>query len=120
MLPENFAPRTHIVFPQMPGEQLLSYIADELTGQSPTVTNSSQQSVHTIQEALILNAEQGRHAILAIDEAHVLESNALETHPPTLEFRNQQWPSTYSLAGRPWNAASIYRARPQAWKKGWP
>src|SRR5918996_3550679 len=31
-LADTFRPRVHIVFPQMPPEQLLAYLADQLTG----------------------------------------------------------------------------------------
>src|SRR5207247_7125761 len=35
-LDESFAPRVHLVFPQMPADQLLTYLSDQLTGQSTT------------------------------------------------------------------------------------
>jgi general secretion pathway protein A len=73
VLPESVAPRTHLVFPRMPGDQLLAYIADELTGQPPTHdVATAKQSVHRIQTGLTENAEAGRHAVLVIDEAQAL------------------------------------------------
>src|SRR4029453_218462 len=32
-LDATFTPRIHLVFPQMPADQLLTYLADQLTGQ---------------------------------------------------------------------------------------
>ena len=31
-LPADYQPRVHVVFPQMPADQLLAFLADELTG----------------------------------------------------------------------------------------
>src|SRR5580765_6065723 len=37
-LAPSFAPRIHIVFPQMPADQLLTYLADQLTNQHSPLT----------------------------------------------------------------------------------
>src|SRR5262245_17934890 len=34
----NFSPRVHLVFPQMPADQLLTYLGDQLTGQRTPLT----------------------------------------------------------------------------------
>jgi general secretion pathway protein A len=78
-LPANFFPRPHIVYPQMPPEQLLTYLADQLTGQTSPLTQGLDQSVRRIQKYFEANAQAGKHAIIAIDEAHLI-GNA-----PTLE-----------------------------------
>ena len=81
VLPESVAPRIHIVFPKLPGDQLLAYIADELLGRTPSDrVPTAQQSVHAIQNALQQNAEEGRHAVLAIDEAQFVQD------PDTWDF----------------------------------
>ena len=74
MLDETFSPFVHLVFPWMPTADLLAYLADELdggrtNGHPPTV----QASVRRIRHFLAANAEQGRHAVVAIDEAQSLE-----------------------------------------------
>ncbi|MGM0490716.1 MAG: ExeA family protein [Planctomycetota bacterium] len=80
-LPENYAPQVHVVFPQMPPEQLLAYLAGSLstvhdTGTTPPV----EQSVRAIEQALADNVERGRHAVIVIDEAQDLNDyDALET-----------------------------------------
>lgn len=103
VLPENVQPRTHIVFPRMPGEQLLAYIADELTGRQPThQVNSSQQSVHVIQSMLKDNMAANQHAVLAIDESQVLlEPDTLEMVRLLLNFEFQEGPAmTLLLIGQ--------------------
>ena len=87
-LPDVFAPRAHIVFPDMNSRELLTYMADELSAppaDAPRYT--SEESVQRIKRMLESNAERGRHAVLAIDEAHLLEENGtLETVRLLLNF----------------------------------
>ncbi len=102
-LPENIAPRVHLVFPQMPADQLLSYIADELTGERPTTSVAPQQmSVRRIQHALSENTKADRHVVLAIDEAHMLSDNeTLETLRLLLNFETNEQPGlTLLLVGQ--------------------
>lgn len=103
VLPESVAPRSHIVFPRMPGDQLLSYIADELTGgTSSAPPSTAQQSVHSIQTALTQNTEAGRHAVLALDEAQILlDQDSLELVRLLLNFETDSGPSlTLILIGQ--------------------
>lgn len=73
-LGEDFAPYVQIVFPQMPTADLLAYLADELDGaRAGGPTPNVQASVRRIERFLAANAEQGRHAVVAIDEAHLLD-----------------------------------------------
>ncbi len=90
-LGDSIAPRTHIVFPRMPGDQLLSYIADEITGTPPTAqAPTAQQSVHAIQNALQENSEAGQHAVVAIDEAQMLlDAESLELMRLLLNFETE-------------------------------
>lgn len=91
VLPENISPRTHIVFPRMPSDQLLAYIADELTGRNPIGSTSSQESVHAIQSMLERNADEGHHAVLAIDESQVLlNPDSLELIRLLLNFETDE------------------------------
>lgn len=98
-LPENISPRTHIVFPRMPGDQLLAYIADELTGERHT---SVQQSVQRIQSVLEQNSNEDRHAVLAIDESQVLlDPDSLELIRLLLNFETDAGPGmTLVLIGQ--------------------
>src|SRR3954452_22650015 len=67
-----FAPRVHVVFPQMPADQLLTYLADQISGQYSPLTATIDQSAGRIERLLAANAQAGKHAIIAIDEAHLL------------------------------------------------
>jgi general secretion pathway protein A len=102
LLPANMAPRVHLVFPQLPTDELLAYIADALTGEHPAATTHPQVSVRRIQDALAENARAERHAILAIDEAHLLaDSPSLETMRLLLNFETDGQPGlTLLLVGQ--------------------
>ncbi len=79
-LAENNTPFVHMVFPQMSPAELLTYIADEL-GATPAHGGASlDQTVRRLQQFLVGNTGQGRHAVIAIDEAHLLaDAGNLET-----------------------------------------
>jgi len=103
-LPEPFHPQIHLVFPQMPPQQLLVYLADELAGQpaSPSTT-SIQQSVQRIHRAVAENTRNERHAVVIVDEAHLLaDTGALETMRLLLNFEIEgQSGLTLLLVGQP-------------------
>lgn len=90
MLPEPFGPWIHLVYPQMPGEELLAWLAGQLGGHGPAETFSVAQSLRQIEEALQDNARRGRHAVLVIDEAHLLDDPATqETLRLLLNFQHE-------------------------------
>jgi len=88
MLGEAFAPLVHLVFPQMSCEQLLAYLAAELTGAPDGLgTPSIQQSIRAIEHYLAENTEHGRHAVVVVDEAHLLgDGRTLEALRLLLNF----------------------------------
>jgi len=93
-----------LVFPQMPASQLLAYIAGELapagSGETGGATPTIQQSIRRIATALEDNAAQDRHAVLIIDESHLLEPEQLEVLRLLLNFEyNQQPAMTLLLTG---------------------
>lgn len=104
-LSEENSPLVHLVFPQMPPDQLVTYLADELDAASAPRGESSsvEQSVRRLQIALQDNAQAGRHAVVVIDEAHLLEeTGALETMRLLLNFQHQAEPMmTLLLVGQP-------------------
>ncbi len=74
-LDESCRPLVHMVFPQMPAVDLLAYVAAEL-GTTPDAApgdHTIDASVRRIQRRLTEVAQQGRHVVLAIDEAHLLD-----------------------------------------------
>jgi type II secretory pathway predicted ATPase ExeA len=75
ILNEVFTPLVYLVFPQMSTAELLAYLADELEGAQATAgTPGVQTSIRRIQTFLTANSQQGRHVVLVIDEAHLLQS----------------------------------------------
>jgi general secretion pathway protein A len=85
-LGERYTPFVHLVYPQMTPAELMAYLADELDG-GANEGQSVPESIRRIQAALRANAAQGRHAVIAIDEAHLLESSPmLETLRMLLNF----------------------------------
>lgn len=102
-MPETFRPWTHLVFPQMPPDQFLAYLAAELTGQTVGETPTIEQSVRRVRQFLRENHQAGKHAVVVIDEAHFLaESPVLETIRLLLNFQQDAAPAwTLVLAGQP-------------------
>jgi type II secretory pathway predicted ATPase ExeA len=79
-LGQQCSPFVHLVFPQMSTAELLAYLADELDGSTGGPGGwAVQQSVRRIEHFLAENARQGRHAVLVVDEAHLIDD------PHTLE-----------------------------------
>ena len=69
----NFAPFVHLVFPKMATAELLAYLADELDGaNSAAATPDLRASTQRIERFLAANTKKGRHAVVVIDEAHLL------------------------------------------------
>jgi general secretion pathway protein A len=103
MLGEQFAPFVHLVFPQMSSDELLGYLADELDGgQGSTTGWQIQESVRRIEQFLGNNVEQGRHAVVVVDEAQLLNNaHVLETMRLLLNFQFDGKPGlTLVLAGQ--------------------
>ena len=85
-LPESFGPLVSVNFPQMSPAELLAFVAEELTGRSMEGA-SIDRSVHAIQRMLDKNAQEGRRAVLVIEEAHLLrDTEVMETLRLLLNF----------------------------------
>ena len=110
-LGDTFRPRVHLVFPHMPPEQLLVYLADQISGSAAHGTQSIEQSVRRIEASLTDQARAGRHAVIVIDEAHLLrESRALETIRLLLNLElNAQPLATFLLVGQTGLALDVQR-----------
>ncbi|MCA9216254.1 MAG: AAA family ATPase [Planctomycetales bacterium] len=102
-LPAPVAPRVNLVFPKMPTDQLLSFIADELAGSQTPRSRTVDESIRTIQSTLQENAKAGRRAMLIVDEAHLLASErTLDTLRLLLNFEYEGKPClTLILSGQP-------------------
>lgn len=102
VLDEVFSPWVHLVFPQMPPEELLAYLASRLTGEIATATRVPDD-LRRIERCLAENAKAGRHAVLLLDEAHLLDGvRALETLRLLLNYEFEGRPAlTLILSGQP-------------------
>jgi general secretion pathway protein A len=80
-LADRCSPFAHLVLPQMSTKETLAYIANELGCPlvEPT-TFSIEESLRRIQVLLADISASGKHAVIALDEAHLLaDSPTLET-----------------------------------------
>ena len=96
---ERYSPIVHLVYPKMSGGALLSYLACEL-GASDT-SLPVDECVRRIQRSLSENAQRGSHALIVVDEAHMLlDSDAMETLRLLLNFESEDHPTqTLLLVG---------------------
>ena len=111
-LGEGLSPMVHLVFPQMSTAELLVYLADELDGSNTTTARPGvQESVRRIQHSLAENTGRGRHAVIVIDEAHLLDnSHTLEALRLLLNFESGNQPGlTLLLVGQPGLLSTLAR-----------
>ncbi|MGA2255309.1 MAG: AAA family ATPase, partial [Thermoguttaceae bacterium] len=101
-LGETYSPFIHLVYPQMAPAELLAYLADEFDGGGNDGI-AVHESIRRIQGALRENGEKGRHAVVVIDEAHLLENSPmLETLRMLLNFGpDGKMGMTLILVGQP-------------------
>ncbi len=103
-LDEQFTPIVHLVFPQMPAAELLAYLADKLAGVEPGDPHDSglPRSIGRIEQFLADNAAAGRHAVVAVDEAHLIaDTESLEALRLLLNFATTDGPGmTLLLIGQ--------------------
>src|SRR4051794_27941947 len=85
-----YSPKIHLVFPQMSSRDLLAYLAEQLgapAAEPPRFT--VEESVRRLESFFEKNARLDQHAIIVIDEAHLLEDcGALETLRLLLNFES--------------------------------
>jgi general secretion pathway protein A len=102
-LAEIYKPQVHLVFPQMSSRDLLVYLAEQL-GAPPAdpPRHTIEESVRRLEFLLQQNEQRGRHALVVIDEAHLLEDcGALETLRLLLNFEVAGQPAlTLLLVGQ--------------------
>jgi type II secretory pathway predicted ATPase ExeA len=106
-LNEKCRPLVHLVFPQMPSESLLAYLADELAAPQSNAASVSvppiEQTVRRIQNFITQNAADGQHALVAIDEAHLIDdTRTFEALRLLLNFGTDSQPGfTLLFVGQP-------------------
>jgi type II secretory pathway predicted ATPase ExeA len=102
-LGETCSPAIHLVFPQMATAELLAYLADELTGAGTPPAVGVHEHVRRIERFLADNTKQGRHAVVVVDEAHLLDSShTWESLRLLMNFESGGQPGlTLLVAGQP-------------------
>lgn len=99
---DALTPRLNIVYPQLPSDQLLSYLAAQLQPTAPIRNATPEQNLRLLESALADNARAGKHALIIIDEAHLLANNGgLETVRLLLNLQSNGLPvATVLLIGQ--------------------
>ena len=103
VLNEQFSPFVHLVFPQMSADQLLAYLAGQLSEPGDGAgTPEVPQSIRQIERFLAGNIEEGRQAVVVIDEAHLIRgARTLEALRLLLNFEFRGRPGmTLILSGQ--------------------
>ena len=76
-LGEEYRPLVHVTFPQMSTAELTAYLAAELQADGDAAAAATpptlDRSIRSIERKLAENAAAGRHAVVIVDEAHLLE-----------------------------------------------
>jgi len=74
-LTDSLTPVVHVVFPQLAPDQLLNYLADKLAGPSEGEIQACR-AVQRLESFLEQNVSRGGHAVILLDEAHLLQDAA--------------------------------------------
>jgi general secretion pathway protein A len=75
-LSENYGPFVQIVFPQMSAAELLAYLAVELGADAAAVGSDSgglDRTIRQLQQQLLQFSQRGKHPVILIDEAHLID-----------------------------------------------
>ena len=102
-LGSTYGPKVHLVFPQMSSRDLLAYLAEQLGAPAPESPRYTvEESVRRLELLLTKSTTQNQHALVVVDEAHLLEDcGALETLRLLLNFESAGRPAlTLVLVGQ--------------------
>lgn len=102
-LPETISPVVHVVFPQMTSRELLAYLAAEFDGNTVGERPSADISIRRLKEFLAQNSDRSRHALVVVDEAHLmLDSDLMECLRLLMNFESSGGPHlSLLLVGQP-------------------
>ena len=78
-LPDELTPTTRILFPQLPADQLIGYLADKITGTPGDPAEPARLTLARLESFLDQNVQAGQHAVVVVDEAHLFSGEQLET-----------------------------------------
>lgn len=100
-LDTTFTPQVHLSYSQLPCEQLMGWLADQLAGTSDGSLLLAHH-VRRIEQALLRLGEAGQHPVIILDEAHLLrDRQTLEAIRLLMNFHAQGQPlATWMLVGQ--------------------
>ena len=116
-LGDDFSPIFRIVFPTMREEQLVRYMVDRFDSKGDESPRETSHDIARFEAFLKQNLADGKHAVVFIDEAHLLEQNEL-LEPLRLLLNlcatescgESAW--TLILAGQPMLLSQVERNQP--------
>jgi len=76
-LSETFRPLHHLVFPALDSQQLLRYLVHQVDSQSSDWPREPSADLLRFEKFLQSNLQAQRHAVIIVDEAHLLEQHGL-------------------------------------------
>jgi len=76
---ESCSPFAKVVFPQLPADQLVAYLADELWNEVAPADIPTHQHVRRIEKAIQRADQHRKQLVVVIDEAQLLDHASLET-----------------------------------------
>jgi general secretion pathway protein A len=101
-LNDSCQPFVQLVFPQMSAAELMAYLADELAA-PPSPGRGLDHTVRRIKQFLSDNESRDKHAVVVVDEAHLIDDvQSLEALRLLLNFQPRQRAAlTLLLVGQP-------------------
>lgn len=75
-LGESLGRHAHLLFPLLSPREMLVYLAQQI-GAPAGMTSDTEESLRRIETVLMENYHRGKLAVLAVDEAHLLEDSGL-------------------------------------------
>lgn len=116
-LGETYRPTYHLVFPTLSGEQLVRYLVEQIDASNEQWPREPSADLARFERLLQKNLQQNRHAVIVVDEAHLLEQNGLlEPLRLLLNVASSQSPGesawTLVLVGQPTLLSHVERYHP--------
>lgn len=102
-LQEPFGPVIPVIYPFLTAGELLGYLAAELTGDDSEARRDDialDRILRQLRGGLASHAADGRHPVILIDDAHLIEDcRIFQTLQLLLNYRDE-WPFTLILSGQ--------------------
>lgn len=76
-LGNSLGKQVHLAFPLFSPREMLAYLAIRFGGKISGTQASADESLHSLEQVLAENQQRGKLAVLAVDEAHLLEDAGL-------------------------------------------